>query len=260
MSRNTFEDYLDNLVEQSNQQASYRTQSAEHFSTKEREDRAKNSSEEEEGWEDQGGALTIQTHNFEMYIKQLKENLSDLDPVYFTEVEVGGWFFGLGDHMVTGKEFNELVTQIQDYTIRNQDRDRKVQNELNIVYKTFEALDKDYISGIKISVEGAKAAIKKIEKTQSTLEKSNMEIKKNIDLCLDLGEKNQRSCVKNKEEIKRCISNIEEIQKEFQNKEKNMNEGNPMLLKKIKLAYLLSGCGIGLALIEFLLFFVLRIV
>ena len=62
--------------------------------------------------------LMVQKHNFAKELKQLKD-LSKNIPTDCTlpEVEVDGGFLGLGNHKVTGEEFNKQTKLIQERLI-----------------------------------------------------------------------------------------------------------------------------------------------
>ena len=60
-----------------------------------------------------------------------------------------------GDHKVTGTEFNQCVGQIQNSLISLNHLSKTFISEFTEIYNAFEALDKDYISGIMVAVEAA---------------------------------------------------------------------------------------------------------
>lgn len=71
------------------------------------------------------------------------------------------WFWGLGSHTVTGEELNKLTSQIQDYLIRFNNINNKIVKEFSAVYKTFNALDNEYIKDIMYSMKKSNEAINK---------------------------------------------------------------------------------------------------
>lgn len=78
----------------------------------------------------------------------------------------GDGLFGFGSHKVTGVEANNLVEELQSCFIEINERERKVIKEFEQVYKTFEALDKNYIEGILIGVKSAEQASKEAKNAQ----------------------------------------------------------------------------------------------
>ena len=71
--------------------------------------------------------------------------------------------FGTG-HRVTGKELNNLITQLQKGFEDINERDKEFAKGLYQVYETFTALDEQYIQGILIGVKGAEKAKRKADK------------------------------------------------------------------------------------------------
>lgn len=116
------------------------------------------------------GELVIKTHEFETAKNRLRDfsqNLpKDLD---IDHVATDGGFLGLGDHKVTGYELNRRLSTIQEHLISLNDTNSRTIKEFGQVYKALEALDKDYIQAILVS-------IKATEKTSERLEKDNERI------------------------------------------------------------------------------------
>ena len=71
------------------------------------------------------------------------------------------WFLGFGSHTVTGKELNTLTSQIQEYLIRFNNINNRIIGEFSAVYKTFNALDNEYIKNIMYSMKKSNEAINK---------------------------------------------------------------------------------------------------
>lgn len=71
------------------------------------------------------------------------------------------WFLGFGNHTVTGKELNTLTSQIQEYLIRFNNINNRIIGEFSAVYKTFNALDNEYIKNIMYSMKKSNEAINK---------------------------------------------------------------------------------------------------
>ena len=70
-------------------------------------------------------------------------------------------FLGFGSHTVTGKELNTLTSQIQEYLIRFNNINNRIIGEFSAVYKTFNALDNEYIKNIMYSIKKSNEAINK---------------------------------------------------------------------------------------------------
>jgi len=80
-------------------------------------------------------------------------------PIVHTE----GWFLGLGDHNVTGKELNNLTENIQNRMIETNIIVVKVVQELAAIYDTFSALDKVYVQEFYLAINTALRAIEEIK-------------------------------------------------------------------------------------------------
>lgn len=90
------------------------------------------------------------------------------------------WF--IFNHDVTGKEFNERLIEIKDHFIEMNNRQIEIVDEFRQIYNAFESLDREYISGIRISLESAIVANKKAEKAQENIEKTLDTQKRTIDV------------------------------------------------------------------------------
>ena len=138
--------------------------------------------------------LVIESHNFENAKKQLKDfsaqtttdlNLKTVD----TSKDVGEWFgelltgsgFGL-DHKVSGKELNELTTQIQTHLHSIYSTHIKLIKEFGQVYGALEALDKDYIQAILISIKATEKTSEGIQATQEQVKKIVDDQKKTLEV------------------------------------------------------------------------------
>ena len=136
------------------------------------------------------GEIIIKTHDFETSKNQLKEftEQTSLDSK-LDKVDTGGWFFGFGDHNVTGRELNSLTTQIQknfiDYNLINV----KFLKEFGEVYKALESLDKDYIQAILIAIKATEKANDKVKVAQDDITKTIELQKKTINVLKQFNEK-----------------------------------------------------------------------
>lgn len=102
---------------------------------------------------------SIEGHNFK---KQLSEigKLAQTTPraITLTTFETKGNIFSCNSHNVTGKEANELVSNIQSAFIETNERFRTLYREFHKVYNAFDQLDKEYIRGILGAIESANKA------------------------------------------------------------------------------------------------------
>lgn len=138
--------------------------------------------------------LEIKTHDFDVAKKGLKEfseqTTTDLDlKKVDTSKDVGEWFGewlkggGIGtDHKVTGAELNELTSQVQKHLIDINTMHRRFIQEFGQVYSALEALDKDYIQAILISIKATEETSKRIEATQEQIKKIVDDQKKTLEV------------------------------------------------------------------------------
>lgn len=129
------------------------------------------------------GELVIRYHDFENAKKEIKKfseqtttdlelkrvnNSKDIGEIF------GDWFFGRGiglEHKVTGEELNELTSQIQKHLYSINNTQIKLIKEFGQVYKALEALDKDYIKAILISIKATEETSRGILETQGQIKK-----------------------------------------------------------------------------------------
>lgn len=222
--------------------------------------------------------IEIKTHNFEISKNKLK-NFSEETQTDFEldrvknndDIDIFKWF----DHGVTGKELNNLISQIQKYFFDINKTQIKIIKEFGEVYNTFESLDKEYIKATLLSIEGIKKTNEKLEENIHKINKSQNDIEKILD-----NQKNTLSAIikfKNKienygiEEIKENIKKLENSQKEisdiltshssilptkFENK---TDENTELKLKKLEKRIFISNILFGfISITLFLLFFIGR--
>lgn len=104
----------------------------------------------------------INKHDFQEAknsIKIITENKSK--ELKLIKVDYSGGLFNQFDHWVTGSEFNTLTSQIQDSWIHTNKIIQGILDTFLEVYKSFEYLDKDYISGILTAIKSAEEVSKK---------------------------------------------------------------------------------------------------
>lgn len=84
--------------------------------------------------------------------------------------ETGG-FLNRFNHKVTGEEFNELVSTLQNHLVAMNKTDIETVREFKKIYETFDALDKEYINAIKISIKTIEDTNDKLKIQQSSIDK-----------------------------------------------------------------------------------------
>ena len=125
--------------------------------------------------------LIIKTHDFEVAKKGLKEfseqtatefKLKKVDSSKAVGEWIGDFLKGGGvgtDHKVTGAELNELTTQLCNHFIDINNMHRKFIREFGQVYLALEALDKDYIQAILISIKATEETSKGVKSAQDRI-------------------------------------------------------------------------------------------
>ena len=158
--------------------------------------------------------INIRKHDFDEAKEHLKEFAEQSqDELYFDKVRTHEDFFGFefAEHGVTGKEFNTLVEQTQNYISKFYDNQQTLIEEFGQVYKALEALDKGHIQAILSSVAAIDHTNKKILKEQARIDKT---IEKQTSTLLalkqfkeKLNENNHKESI---EEHKRILSSLDE--------------------------------------------------
>ena len=138
------------------------------------------------------GELTIKEHDFKNAIRRIKEfSQSSEEEMSLPTVETDGGFLWLGDHKVTGEEFNDRLAIIQELFIEVNDGLIRTGREFGEVYNALQALDKDYIQAILISMKAIEKTSERIEKTQGDIknivkdQKRTLEMLKKFKIKLD---------------------------------------------------------------------------
>lgn len=192
-------------------------------------------------------SLVIKEHNFQAAKNSLKRYTEKAKKdVELKRVPTDGGLFNLGSHKVTGEELNDRMSQVQTYLINLNDLSQGLIDEFGEVYKAFESLDKDYISGIVASIKAAEEVSKQEQKDRkdikelvaqhelsvAVLKKFKADIDQlkhltDIDKAWDLIEKQARlskefseylaelSKVKHLKDVDELYTDFEKLQKEF---------------------------------------------
>ncbi len=119
--------------------------------------------------------INISKHDFDEAKEHLKEFAEQSqDELYFDTVRTHEDFFGFefAEHGVTGKEFNTLVEQTQNYISKFYDNQQTLIEEFGQVYKALEALDKGHIQAILSNIAAIDHTNKKLTKEQARIDKT----------------------------------------------------------------------------------------
>lgn len=116
------------------------------------------------------GALVIKKHDFQVAKNTLKKYTEQSrEAIALSRVPTEGGIFNLGSHKVTGVELNKITSQIQNYLIGINNLSQGIIDEFGEVYRAFEALDKDYISGIVLAIKSAEKVSKDEQKDRADI-------------------------------------------------------------------------------------------
>ena len=127
--------------------------------------------------------LVIKTHDFEMAKQGLREfSQKEAEEIEIDTVRMSGGLFGLGDHKVTGYELNTRLGTIQDHLIDINDSINRTIKEFGQVYNALEALDKDYIQAILVSIKATERTSESIKSTQGQIKKIVDDQKKTLEV------------------------------------------------------------------------------
>ena len=139
------------------------------------------------------GELAIKTHDFEeakLAIKKFSEETTTNLQLQTVDDKkgVGEWLVdalfggGLGiNHTVTGKELNDLTSQIQQHLLGLNGTQVKLIKQFGQVYGALEALDKDYIQWIVASIKATEIATERIEVDNKKINKLQANQKKSLE-------------------------------------------------------------------------------
>ena len=119
--------------------------------------------------------INISPYDFNEAKEHLKEFAEQSrDELYFDTVKTHDDLFGFEftEHTVTGKEFNTLVEQTQNYISKFYEKQQETIDAFSQVYKALEGLDKGYIQAIVTTVAAIEHTNKKIQKEQARIDKT----------------------------------------------------------------------------------------
>ena len=224
--------------------------------------------------------INISKHDFDEAKEHLKEFAEQSqDELYFDKVRTHEDFFGFefAEHGVTGKEFNTLVEQTQNYISKFYDNQQTLIEEFGQVYKALEALDKDYIQAILSSVAAIEHNNKKILKEQARIDKTIEKQKLTLEALKQFKEKfneekSKNSIVEHEERLSTLddrivnlegavsqlplepvshTAEIEELRREL----KESKEQIQLISNRLLTVFIISGVSIGMLIIALLFMF-----
>lgn len=121
--------------------------------------------------------IVIKKHNFELAKNRLKEFSEKKEAeLAIDSVRTDGGFLGLGDHKVTGYEFNNRIETIQNYLIDINSTNNKTIKEFREIYNALDALDKDYMTSIVASVKAIEKTSNDVRIQQGMLSQHNSKL------------------------------------------------------------------------------------
>ncbi len=133
---------------------------------------------------------SIHKEKFELALKKLEALSKKGDfNIKYEKFETDGGFLGLGSHKVTGSEINDnLVKPLQENLNSVQENIKNLFMTSQEIYKIFDALDKEYISGILTSIGMANetsnqafAASMEAKEANQKVELANNDIRRTIE-------------------------------------------------------------------------------
>ena len=226
--------------------------------------------------------INISPYDFNEAKEHLKEFAEQSrDDLYFDKVRTHEEFFGFGldffEHGVTGKEFNTLVEQVQNYISRFYEDQLKLTEEFGQVYKALEGLDKGYIQAIVTTVAANEHTNKKIQKEQARIDKTIEKQASTLQVLKQFKEKfnenNHKEAIEEHEnrlsklddrivsledtvstlplEPVSHTSEIEELRKEL----KESKEQIKLISSRLLTVFIISGVSIGMLIITLLFMF-----
>lgn len=158
--------------------------------------------------------INISPYDFNEAKEHLKEFAEQSrDELYFDTVKTHDDFFGFEftEHTVTGKEFNTLVEQTQNYISKFYEKQQETIDAFSQVYKALEGLDKGYIQAIVTTVAAIEHTNKKIQQEQARIDKTIEKQASTLQVLKQFKEKfNKNNHKETIEEHKRILSSLDE--------------------------------------------------
>ena len=224
--------------------------------------------------------INISPYDFNEAKELLKEFAEQSrDELYFDTVKTHDDFFGFEftEHTVTGKEFNTLVEQTQNYISKFYEKQQETIDAFSQVYKALEGLDKGYIQAIVTTVAAIKLTNKKIQKEQARIDKTIEKQASTLQVLKQFKEKfNENNHKETIEEHEKRLSKlddrivsledtvstlslepvshtseIEELRKEL----KESKEQIKLISSRLLTVFIISGVSIGMLIIALLFMF-----
>ena len=224
--------------------------------------------------------INIRKHDFDEAKEHLKEFAEQSqDELYFDKVRTHEDFFGFefAEHGVTGKEFNTLVEQTQNYISKFYDNQQTLIEEFGQVYKALEALDKGHIQAILSNIAAIDHTNKKLTKEQARIDKTIEKQASTLQVLKQFKEKfNENNHKETIEEHENRLSKlddrivsledtvstlplepvshtaeIEELRKEL----KESKEQIKLISSRLLTVFIISGVSIGMLIIALLFMF-----
>ena len=121
-------------------------------------------------------------HKFDLAKQNLKEfSTNRIRNFKLEKVEEDGGFLWLGNHSVTGTEFNLRISKIQDMFISVNSMLIELRKEFGVVYTALNSLDEDIITALRVQLNQIEKAYRSIEVTNNKLILANEDIKSIIE-------------------------------------------------------------------------------
>ena len=224
--------------------------------------------------------INISPYDFNEAKELLKEFAEQSrDELYFDTVKTHDDLFGFEftEHTVTGKEFNTLVEQTQNYISKFYEKQQETIDAFSQVYKALEGLDKGYIQAIVTTVAAIKQTNKKIQQEQARIDKTIEKQASTLQVLKQFKEKfnennHKETIEKHEERLTKLddrivsientlnklplesVSNtaeIEELRKEL----KESKEQIQFISNRLLTVFIISGVSIGMLIITLLFMF-----
>ena len=224
--------------------------------------------------------INISPYDFNEAKELLKEFAEQSrDELYFDTVKTHDDLFGFEftEHTVTGKEFNTLVEQTQNYISKFYEKQQETIDAFSQVYKALEGLDKGYIQAIVTTVAAIEHTNKKIQQEQARIDKTIEKQESTLQVLKQFKEKfnenNHKETIEEHEnrlsklddrivsledtvsalpwEPVSHTSEIEELRKEL----KESKEQIKLISSRLLTVFIISGVSIGMLIIALLFMF-----